>query len=197
VFHPGHGRSSVASATAPLAADLAFVAVALVLGLVIAALVPVTTAVLLGPMLVASVIAAGGWLGAVVVPTGLQWLAYALIGIQVGLRFTRASLAAITRMLPTVVALIVAIVVATAAMGAVLAWSTSVDGLTAYLATTPGGLFAVLATAADSGADATYVLAVQIFRLLVILLLTPVLARWLGARAGGGDGPDGGSARTG
>ncbi|CAB4705449.1 unannotated protein [freshwater metagenome] len=187
----------MASATAPLAADLAFVAVALVLGLVIAALVPVTTAVLLGPMLVASVIAAGGWLGAVVVPTGLQWLAYALIGIQVGLRFTRASLAAITRMLPTVVALIVAIVVATAAMGAVLAWSTSVDGLTAYLATTPGGLFAVLATAADSGADATYVLAVQIFRLLVILLLTPVLARWLGARAGGGDGPDGGSARTG
>lgn len=80
-------------------------------------------------------------------------------------------------MLPLVLALIVAIVVLTALMGALLAALTPVDGLTAYLATTPGGLFAVLATAADSGSDVTYVTAVQIFRLLVILLLTPVLAR--------------------
>ena len=112
----------------------------------------------------------------------LQWLAYALIGVQVGLRFTRASLASITRMLPVVLALIVAMVAITALMGALLAWLTPVDGLTAYLATTPGGLFAVLATAADSGSDVTYVMAVQLFRLVLILLLTPLLARWLTRR---------------
>jgi len=102
--------------------------------------------------------------------------------VQVGLRFTRDSLSSIARMLPTVTSLIVAMVVLSAAMGTVLAWLTPVDGLTAYLATTPGGLFAVLATAADSGSDVTYVMALQLFRLLVILLLTPVLARWLRAR---------------
>ena len=81
-------------------------------------------------------------------------------------------------------ALIVAMVAATAAVGVLLAWSTPVDGLTAYLATTPGGLFAVLSTAADAGSDVTYVLAVQLCRLLVILALTPLLARWLSSRDG-------------
>jgi hypothetical protein len=75
-------------------------------------------------------------------------------------------------------------VLATAATGVLLAWATPVDGLTAYLATTPGGLFAVLSTAADAGSDVTYVLAVQLCRLLVILALTPLLARWLSARRG-------------
>ena len=48
-------------------------------------------------------------------PTALQWAAYVLIGVQVGLRFTRASLASITRMLPVVLALIVAMIALTAA----------------------------------------------------------------------------------
>lgn len=83
-----------------------------------------------------------------------------------------------------VLLIIVAMVAATALMGALLAWLTPVDGLTAYLATTPGGLFAVLAIAADSGSDVTYVMAVQLFRLLVILAFTPLLARLLRARGG-------------
>jgi uncharacterized protein len=146
--------------------------------------VPISTATLLGPLAVAVALTATGWLGTPAVPVALQWIAYALIGVQVGLRFTRASLASIARMLPVVLLLIVGMVVATAAMGALLAWLTPVDGLTAYLATTPGGLFAVLATAADSGSDVTYVMAVQLFRLLVILAFTPLLARFLRARRG-------------
>jgi membrane AbrB-like protein len=142
------------------------------------------TASLLAPLAVAVALALAGWLGEARVPTALQYVAFALIGAQVGLRFTRRSLAAITRMLPVVLALIVGMVAATAATGALLAWATPVDGLTAYLATTPGGLFAVLSTAADAGSDVTYVLAVQLCRLLVILALTPLLARWLSARRG-------------
>lgn len=179
VFDPDSGRGTISSGGAPLVNSLAYVALALLLGAGIARLVPVSTVTLLGPMLVAAVIAAAGWLGDVSVPTPLQWLAYTLIGVQVGLRFTRASLAAIASMLPVVLLIIVAMIGVTGAMGAALAWLTPVDGLTAYLATTPGGLFAVLATAADSGSDVSYVLAVQLFRLLVILALTPLLARWL------------------
>ena len=66
---------------------------------------------------------------------------------------------------------------------AALAWLTPVDGLTAYLATTPGGLFAVLAAAADSGSEITFVMALQLVRLLAILALTPALAAWLRRRA--------------
>ena len=184
VFHPERGQGSLAASDAGLARDLVFVIGSLGAGLLVARLVRFPTATLLGPLAVAIAIALGGWLGDVRVPTAVQWAAFALIGAQVGLRFTRASLASITRMLPVVLALIVGMIAATAGIGVLLAWATPVDGLTAYLATTPGGLFAVLSTAADAGADVTYVLAVQLCRLLVILALTPLLARWLSARRG-------------
>lgn len=179
VFHPSHGGGNLSTRHTHLLTDLVFVVVSLVLGVGLARVVPITTSILLAPLLVAAAVASSGWLGAVSVPVPLQWLAYALIGMQVGLRFTRASLASITRMLPAVLLLMVGMILATALMGSVLAWLTPVDGLTAYLATTPGGLFAVLATAADSGSDTTYVMAVQLVRLLVILALTPLLARLL------------------
>lgn len=179
VFRPPSGTGSLDPADAALAADLAFVAVSLALGLLLARMVPASTRSLLGPLLVSSVIAAGGWLGPVSVPTALEWLAFLLIGVQVGLRFTWASLRSIARMLPAVLGLIVAVLVATAGLGVALTWLTPADPLTAYLATTPGGLFAVLAIAADSDADVTYVMAVQLLRLLVILAVLPLLARWL------------------
>lgn len=184
VFRPEQGQGSLAASDAGLVRDLLFVAVSLGAGMLLARLVWFPTATLLGPLAVAVVLALGGWLGEVQVPVAVQWLAFALIGVQVGLRFTRASLASITRMLPAALGLIAAMVLLTAATGALLAWATPVDGLTAYLATTPGGLFAVLSTAADAGSDVTYVLAVQLCRLLVILALTPLLARWLSARPG-------------
>jgi membrane AbrB-like protein len=182
VFRPSHGHGRLAASDAGLPRDLVFVVVSLAVGLALARLVQLPTASLLGPLAVAVVIALGGWLGEVRVPAPVQWVAFALIGAQVGLRFTRASLVSIARMLPAVLGLIVGMVAATAGVGALLAWATPVDGLTAYLATTPGGLFAVLSTAADAGSDVTYVLAVQLCRLLVILALTPLLARWLSAR---------------
>lgn len=184
VFHPEHGQGRLEAGGAGPVRDLALVAVSLVVGLGLARLVAFPTASLLGPLAVAVALALGGWLGEARVPVAVQWVAFALIGAQVGLRFTRASLSSIARMLPTVLALIVGMIAATAGVGAVLAWATPVDGLTAYLATTPGGLFAVLSTAADAGSDVTYVLAVQLCRLLVILALTPLLARWLSARRG-------------
>jgi membrane AbrB-like protein len=182
VFHPERGQGRFEAAGAGLVADAAYVAVALVLGLLLARLVPISTATLLGPLAVAVALTAAGWLGTPTVPTALQWVAYALIGVQVNLRFTRESLSSIARMLPAVLAIVAGMVTVTAGMGAALAWLTPVDGLTAYLATTPGGLFAVLATAADSGSDVTYVMATQLFRLVLILALTPVLARRLRAR---------------
>ncbi|CAN5413953.1 AbrB family transcriptional regulator [soil metagenome] len=185
VFQPDSGLGTIERGDSSLAGDLTYVVLSVGIGLLIARYTPITTATLLAPMLVGAVLAATGRLGEVAVPDPVQWLAYGLIGVQVGLRFTRASLAAITRMLPAVTAIIVTMIALTGLMGALLAKLTPVDGLTAYLATTPGGLFAVLATAADSGSDVTYVISVQLFRLIVILMIIPLLARWLR----GSDGP--------
>jgi uncharacterized membrane protein AbrB (regulator of aidB expression) len=51
--------------------------------------------------------------------------------------------------------------------------------LDAYLATTPGGLYAVLPIAFGSGADASFVLAVQGLRILVMVLAAPAIVRLL------------------
>jgi uncharacterized membrane protein AbrB (regulator of aidB expression) len=61
----------------------------------------------------------------------------------------------------------------------ILAATTSVSLLDAYLATTPGGLYAVLAVAVGAGANTTFIVAVQGLRLVVMVLLAPVAVRHL------------------
>jgi membrane AbrB-like protein len=178
VFHPDGGAGTLTTGPTRWGPDLVFVVVAVGSGLLLQRVVRAPATALLGPMVVAVALSASGVLGDVAVPTALEQLGYALIGVRVGLRFTRASLRSIARLLPLATALIVLVIVACGLLGVVLSRVTGVDQLTAYLATTPGGLFAVLATAADSGADVTYVLAVQVIRVFAMLLFAPLLGRW-------------------
>jgi membrane AbrB-like protein len=177
LFHPPTGAGELVTGPTRWLPDLVFVALAVSLGLLLQRFVRAPATALLGPLLVAVAISASGVLGQVAVPTVLQNLGYALIGIRVGLRFTRASLVSIARLLPLATLLIALVIAACALLGLALSAVTGVDRLTAYLATTPGGLFAVLATAADSGSDVTYVLAVQVIRVFAMLLFAPLLGR--------------------
>lgn len=136
-------------------------------------------ATLLGPLLLTAAFSLSGVTAGAQVPDLLQQVAYALIGLQIGLRFTRSSLAAVARVLPAAFVLIVVGVAGSAALGVALSRATGLPALDTYLATTPGGLYAVLAAAVGSGADATFVLSVQVLRLLVMLLAAPVLAKAL------------------
>jgi hypothetical protein len=77
-----------------------------------------------------------------------------------------------------VLASAVGLVGACAALGWVLAAVTGIDGITAYLATTPGGIDSVAIVALGSGADAALVLAVQMLRLLAVVLAGSFLG-WL------------------
>ncbi len=185
-FDPGGAGAGTSPGPATrLLPDLTFVVLAVGAGLLLQRLVTAPATALLGPLAVAVVLSASGVLGDVSVPTALENLGYALIGVRVGLRFTRASLRSIARLLPLACGLIVAVIVACGLLGLLLTRFTGVDPLTAYLATTPGGLFAVLATAADSGSDVTYVLAVQVIRVVVMLVMAPLLGRVLRRRRGG------------
>ena len=140
-----------------------------------------------GPMGGGAGLELGGLSGGGDVPVPLETAAFLVIGLMVGLNFTRDSLRTIGRALPLALVVILGLVAACAGLGAVLAATTGASPLDASLAPPPGGLSAVLATAQDSGADATFVLAVQGLRLFVMLLSAPLLARWL--RRSEGDGP--------
>jgi hypothetical protein len=178
----GGGSSVDGGGPSDWAVGLLFTVGCSVVGLVVGRLVRLPVAAMLGPMVAAAVVDISGVGPGVEVPGLVESAAFLVIGLQVGVSFTQESLRIIGRALPLALATLTVLVVACAGLGAVLAETTGVSALDGYLATTPGGLFAVLATASDTGADTTFVLAVQVLRLFVMLLSAPLVARVLRGR---------------
>jgi membrane AbrB-like protein len=158
------------------AAGWALTAVAAAAGVAGGRLVRLPVPTLLGPMLLAGAVTllAPGTLEP---PPLLREVAFAIIGVQVGLRFTPATVRELGRLALPVLAAIIGLMAACFGLAGVLVATTSVSLLDAYLATTPGGLYAVLAVGFGAGADTTFVLAVQTLRVFVMILVAPPMAR--------------------
>jgi membrane AbrB-like protein len=139
-------------------------------------------AMLLGPMILSGTLTLTGALDGVEVPGLLREAAFVVIGLQVGLRFTVATVREVGRLLLPVLAGIVLLLLACFGLAVVLAATTPVSLLDAYLATTPGGLYAVLAVAFGAGANTTFIIAVQGLRVLVMVLLAPLAVRRIHGR---------------
>ncbi|MFI0150060.1 AbrB family transcriptional regulator [Streptomyces lydicus] len=134
---------------------------------------------LLGPMLLTGV---GVFTGAAhgFTPVGvLEDVAFTMVGLEVGLRFTPTSVRHVGRLLPVVVGATTALCAACAVLAAALAAVIHVPFLDAYLATTPGGINAVLATASSSHSDVVLISTAQGLRLFAVVLLAPPLIRRL------------------
>ena len=54
-----------------------------------------------------------------------------------------------------------------------------VDPLTAYLATSPGGVDAAAIIAASTHVDTPFVMALQTVRMIMLLVIGPPVARWV------------------
>ena len=148
-------------------------------------------AALLGPLIVTMALAVlGPGVDVTSAPlVAATAVAYAVIGWQAGTRFTPESVRTVARALPVAALLIVSVIALCAGLGLLLSRLTGASPMDGYLATTPGGIYAVLAAAVSSGGDVTFVAAVQILRVVLMLAVTPYLARWLGRRFGGGTTP--------
>ena len=131
---------------------------------------------LLGPMVIGAVLHASG-LVRIAMPAWLLDAAYVAIGLSIGLLYTRATVRYALRVLPTLLLSTVLLVLLCCGSAALLVAIVHVDPLTAYLATTPGGLDSVTVIALASGANVPLVLAVQALRLFVVILSGPPLAR--------------------
>lgn len=164
------------------ALGLGFSLLAIALGLLAGRLVRLPAAAILGPLVAASVLTLVPVFDDVRVPFVVAAVGYLAIGVQVGLKFTVASLRAIGAMVPTALVTIVVTLVACGGLGWILTRTTDATGLDAYLATTPGGIYAVMGTAAETGTDPGFVAASQVLRVLIVLGLTPFLAVWLRRR---------------
>jgi membrane AbrB-like protein len=180
VFRPDRSHPTVPaveSVSAPWYLGLMLVAVIAVGGAALGKLVRLPGAGLLGPLAVTVALELTGLSFGLSVPVVLVQIGYVLIGWQAGVAFTKDSMRAVGRALPLALSLIVALSVATAGLGVVLARVAGLTPLEGYLATSPGGIYAVLATAVETGSDVTFIIAAQVLRVLVMLFLAPLLAR--------------------
>jgi membrane AbrB-like protein len=166
-----------AASHAGLLRDLAFTAGCALAGALAARALRITAGSLLGPLILAGVISVSGLSGGARVPELVQNVAFALIGLQVGLRFTVATIREAGQLLPWVLTGIVGLIVGCAGLAALLVPLANVTYADAYLATTPGGLYAVLAASIGIGANTTFVVSVQVIRVFVMILAAPTLVR--------------------
>jgi membrane AbrB-like protein len=180
IYHADKSRgatTAVQTDAAPWYLSIGMLIALIVIGAAGGKLVRMPGAGLLGPLALTVVLELTGMSFGLTVPMILVQVGYALIGWQAGLAFTRESLRAVGRMLPTAIGLIVALTIATAGLGMVLAHFAGLTPLEGYLATSPGGVYAVLATAVETGSNVTFIIATQVVRILLMLFTAPLLAR--------------------
>lgn len=133
---------------------------------------------LIGSILVGMVVGLSGW-GPITFPPIVLAGAYLLLGARIGSRFDPAVLRQIRDLLPYVLGFILLMSLVSAVLGWVLAEVTGIDLITALLATSPGGMDGAMIAALDTGANVPLVLAVQISRLLLMVIFGPLIVRRL------------------
>jgi hypothetical protein len=179
MFVDGHGGRFSAGLFPPVdLADLAMTAAVALAGGVLGHASRLPAGVLLGPLVLGAVLNVLGEVR-IEVPPLVLIASFAIIGWNTGLRFTTDVLAAAARALPQSIGATVLLM----AFCGVVAWGLvvvlHVDPLTAYLATSPGGMDAAAVIAASTKVDMPFVMAVQAVRLMMLLLIGPPVARWV------------------
>ena len=95
------------------------------------------------------------------------------------LRFTREVLAAAGRALPQSLGATALLMSFCGLLAWMLVALLHIDPLTAYLATSPGGVDAAAIIAASTKVDTPFVMALQTGRVVVLLIIGPHVARWV------------------
>ena len=134
--------------------------------------------VLLGPLALGAVLNVLGWVK-IELPPALLIASYALIGWNTGLRFTRDVLAAAARAFPQSLCATGLLMGFCGLLAWLLVLLLHIDPLTAYLATSPGGVDAAAIIAASTKVNTPFVMALQTVRVIVLLIIGPHVARWV------------------
>ncbi len=179
VYGGTSGNASQVDATGslPLIFSLPLITVIVAVGAAAGRAVRLPGAGLLGPMAITIPLEFSGLLAGLTVPVMLVQAAALLIVWQTVLQFNRESLRAIRRILPSALALIMVLNVLVAGFGVALANVAGLSQLDGYLATSPGGIYAVLGTSIGSDSNVAFVMASQVIRIVLMLFAAPFIAK--------------------
>lgn len=115
--------------------------------------------------------------GAVALPGWARFAAFAAVGWLIGQGITREALSSLRAEAWSMAVIVVALI----GVGAVVAFALTqfgpLDGTTAFLASSPGGLSQMAALSTEFEADSPYVATVHIVRVVVVIMSAPIVAR--------------------
>ena len=178
-FHTSGGAGSGTVWLAPVDwPNLATTLLAAFAGSGVGALSKIPSGALLAPMIVTIALKLTGML-TIELPPWLLAIAYALLGWRIGLGFSRRLLRHAASVLPHVLGSIAVLISFCAVLAYLLNRYFGIDALSAYLATSPGGLDTVAIIAASTPVNVPFVMALQTARLMLIMALGPWIARWV------------------
>jgi membrane AbrB-like protein len=179
----GPGQGVGGPAVAPISAPFTAQTMSVLATLAIAALGPfaarlhwIPTGAMIVPMVLGAALQISGQIE-ISLPHWLLALSYAAIGVQVGLRFTRDTVAHAVRAVPSVLMSTIVVICLSGLSAWALVAFVGIDPLTAFLATSPGSIDSVAIVALGSNADAPFILSLQTLRLFIVILAGPLLAR--------------------
>jgi len=118
-------------------------------------------------------------LAPIVLPPSLLAVSYAVLGWTIGIRFTPEVVAHAWRVFPRVLASILLLVTVCGLFAVALSYLHGVDLLTAFLATSPGGADSVAILAASTNVNVQFVMAMQLTRFFMVLMISPALAKFV------------------
>jgi membrane AbrB-like protein len=148
------------------------------LGGIIGRVSRIPAGVLLVPMLAGAILHGAG-LVTIELPPWLLAISYAFLGWNIGMGFTRDILAHAVRVLPQTIFAIISLMLICGGLAFVLVETVGIDPLTAYLATSPGGMDSAAIIGASTKVDLSFVMALQTVRFMVVLLVGPAIARFV------------------
>jgi membrane AbrB-like protein len=176
----GHGPGAGWFPAIHLAPFATTIAIALV-GAVGGIRIGLPAGALIGPMIVAGALGFSGRLD-IELPGWLLAISYALVGWTIGLGFTRDVLRAAASAMPRILLSVASLIAFGAGLALLLMRITGLDLLTCYLATSPGGADSVAIIASETKVDVAFVMAMQVFRFIAVLVAGPAIAKFIAVR---------------
>lgn len=184
----GAAATAVGVPAAPWALDLAVLLACGILGTYLGKKCHLPSPSFLGPIL-AIILVSWAVPYQFVVPQPLFKFGMLLVGFSVGMQFHLASVVKLGKAVLLEVFLVTALIALCLAAGYGIHWLTGVDPVTCALGTAPGAMDMMTATAVEMGADTGLVLAMQMTRLIIVLLVGPWITTRVGRHEAAAGGP--------
>lgn len=144
-------------------------------GSIIAKSLKFPTPWLLGSMIVVAIFQTIDGRGAVWWPHGLLILSQLLIGVSIGSRINKQLFNGLKRTLLVGSLGSIGLIIVMVLCATIVSKLTNISWITAILAFSPGGIAEMAVTAVILDADSTFVVAVQILRITIVIMFLPLL----------------------